>query len=305
MSAQSVGSKLQSLPKFWLYLILFATCTLPLFMGATVPNEPSDDSIAFYANVMKMPEGSVVLLASDWTGSTRGESSGQFDSIVRILMRHKIKFALFSTADPQAPRVAQDSIARLTAEHEKAGGEKFERWKDWVNVGFFPNSESAMNGIANDLKSLFSSRKDISTSGSPTNVMQSPVLAGKSKIQDFAMLILTTASKTSDITVERCYGKIPLAFAVTGVMGPETKVYYTSAQIVGLANGLKGAYDLETLMEKGTNYKGEQIEGFPGKPNTGKGYKYYPTLHFAAALLIIMIILGNVGMLLSKKRGSK
>ncbi len=305
MSNRALGAKLQALPKVWIYIILLITCSLPLFATIKVPNEPSESSIDLYTSLMKLPEGSTILLSSDWTGSTRGESSGHFDCIVRILMRRKIKFCLYSTADPQAPQVAQDSIARLTAEHAKEGGEAYSRWKDWVNVGFFPNAESAINGISNDLKGSFASRKDIPPGGQPTSVFESPVMQGRAKVQDFAMLVVITASKTSNFTVARCFGKLPLAFAVTGVMGPETNVYYSSKQLVGFANGLKGAYDLETMMENGVEVKGENFPPFKGKTNAGKGFKYYPTLHFALFLLIIMVILGNVGMFLSKKGGAK
>ena len=87
---------------------------------------------------------------------------------------------------------------------------------------------------------------------------------------------------------------------------------------MGLSKGLKGVFELEQMMEKGLNYpdyntaaiKSEEhrdtpIQGFPGKQNEGKGTKYYPTLHFALALLIIAVIIGNVGMAMSRRQAVK
>ena len=79
---------------------------------------------------------------------------------------------------------------------------------------------------------------------------------------------------------------------VTGVMGPESAVYYASGQVKGLVAGLTGVYDIETLMEK--DYK--------GMTNLDNGAKYYPTLHVALLLLIIAVIVGNLGMLLSRRK---
>jgi hypothetical protein len=47
----------------------------------------------------------------------------------------------------------------------------------------------------------------------------------------------------------------------------------------------------------------DKIEGFPGKNNLGNGSKYYPTLHFALLLMIVLIVIGNVEMLRSRKKG--
>ena len=89
---------------------------------------------------------------------------------------------------------------------------------------------------------------------------------------------------------------------VTGVMGPETQVYYSSGQLLGLSKGLKGVYDLETMMESGVRIKDKDYPPFTGKTNLGRGSIYYPTLHFALALLILAVVVGNVGMAMAKRR---
>lgn len=309
---KGLGDKLQSFPRWGLYLVLILATAIPLFKPVDVPNKPTEEAVDFYANLMSLPEGSKVLVASDWTGSTRGESGGSFDAMMKILMRKNCKIALYSTGDPQAPQVAKDAIGRLNAERKLKGERVYKNFEDWVHLGYFANSEGTTGGIGNNLRVIFSGVKVYPEGQGATPVLNSPVFEGVNSIADFKMLILVTASKTADIIVERLYGKIPLAFQVTGVMVPETRNYYTSKQIVGMIGGLKGVYDLEQLMEYGINSpdkatariksnRYETIPGWPGQANKGKGTRYYPTLHVAIVLLILTVIIGNIGMLMSRR----
>ena len=290
---RSIGEKLQSLPKPVLYTILILVTSIPQFFPVPLPNKPSQSSVDLFNMVTTVPEDKPILLGSDWTNSTRGESGGLFKSLIRILMRRNIKFAVYGTADPQAPQVAKDTI-RMVNEERKANGEKpYELWTDWVSVGYFANAEGTANSINNDVRAAFADKKAADPSGVMKAVMTSPVLANVKSVSDFSALVLITASNTSNVTIERVT-KTPLAMMVTGVMGPETQVDYESKQVKGLAIGLKGCYDLETLM----------AAKWPDKKyvNMDNGAKYYPTLHLALLLLIAAVVAGNVGMFMTRKR---
>lgn len=315
MKNSSLGSKLEMIPKSVIYLILILATSLPLFFDIPIPNAPQASSMDFYSQLMSVPEGNTILLGSDWTGSTRGESKAEFVAILRILMRRNVKFALYSAADPQAPEVARSAIDELNLERIKAGDKPYARWTDWVMLGYFPDANNALKSFGANFKEAVKGKKDTAPSGEKLPVFQSPIMKGISKLADFPLFVVITASNTSKITVERCYGRAPLAFAVTGVMTPETEVYYNTKQLVGFCGGLAGAYDLENLMEKGINFpdkatalvksdKYDTIPGFPGMLNKGGATRYSPPLHFAVALMILLIVLGNVGMFLNK-RGAK
>jgi hypothetical protein len=309
-----IGQMLQSLPKPILYLILILATSVPLFFKIAVPNEPVEASTDFYAQLMKLPKGSRVLIASDWTNSTRGESMGEFEALMKILMRRGIKFAVYSTGDPQAPQVARDTIRRMVAEVSSDGYPAYKPFEDYVILGYFPNSEGTTNAINNNVRVVFAGKKDSPAGSGPRDVFQSPVLRDVQQVSDFNFLIVVTGSQTNTVTVERVK-KTPLMFMVTGVMVPESQVFYASGQIKGLVGGTKGVYDLETLMEKGVApqsatgdnlYKSAKypdgVEGFPGKKNAGKGTAYNLALHFAIGLLILAVVVGNVGMFLARRR---
>jgi hypothetical protein len=290
---RSLGEKLQSLPKPVLYTILILVTSIPQFFPVPLPNKSSQSSVDVFNLLTTIPEDQPVLIGSDWTNSTRGESGGLFKSMVRILMRRNIKFAIYTTADPQAPQVAKDVIRLLNEERKAKGQKPYELWNDWVSVGYFANPEGTANSINNNVRAAFADKKSPDSSGAMKPVMDSPVLANVKQVSDFSLLALVTASNTSNVTIERVT-KTPLIMGVTGVMGPETQVYYESGQLKGLAVGLKGCYDLETMMAK----------RWPGKEfvNMDNGAKYYPTLHLALLLLILAVVAGNVGMFMTRKR---
>jgi len=300
---KSAGALLQSVPKNVLFGILFLFATFPLFLNIALPNKPLEESTAFYANLMKLPPNSKVLIASDWTNSTRGESGGEMEALLRILIRKQIKFGLYSTADPQAPQVARDVIARIAKEVADDGGPVYKPFTDYVVLGYFPNSEGTNLAVNNNVLTAFAGKKDLPEGGQQTDVMQSPVFTGVKSLADFKYFILVTASSTDKIIIERIK-KTPMMFMVTGVMVPENVTYYASGQLKGLIGGVKGVYDLETLMEKGEPES--QVASLPGtdklkKNKMLKGTAYYPTLTICLFLLILFIFAGNIGMFLSRK----
>jgi hypothetical protein len=291
---KTLADKLQSLPKPVLYLVLIVVTVIPQFIPVPLPNKPSAASLDLFNLLMTIPEDKPVLIESDWTNSTRGESGGEFKAIVRILMRRNIKFAVYAVGDPQAPQVAKDRIRELNEQAKASKQKVYEHWNDWVSIGYFANPEGTLNSINNNVRTQFADKKGPDAAGAMKSVNESPVLKNVKSVADFSCLLIITASNTSNVAIERIT-KTPLAMAVTGVMGPETQVYYDSKQLKGLAIGLKGCYDLETLMA-------EKWAG-PEYVNMDNGAKYYPTLHLALLLLIAAVVTGNIGMIMSRKKG--
>lgn len=313
---KSLGEKMQSVSRHTLFTLLIVLTSIPLFFsGLKVPNKPEDPSIDLYAALMNVPKGSTVLFCSDWTNSTRGENGGAFEGIFRILMRRGIKAAVYCFSDAQAPQVARNTLIRLSKEEKEANNIDYQPWRDYVVLGFFPNGEGTAVSMATNLRNAFSGRTDVPPGGTPTDVFQSPVLQNIQKLEDVPLVMILTSTKSSQIQLQRFGKKAPIAMSVTGVMGPETQVYYQSGQIIGLGKGLKGVYDLETCMEHGVNYKEDPetvvsekvkdtFEPFKGMKNLDRASKYYPTLHVALILLIVAVVVGNIGMVLSKRKGA-
>lgn len=315
--AKKAGSL--NIPREALFAALFVVCSILVFVPIELPNRVSDNSASLYKVLRELDKTKPVILQSDWTKSTRGESGAQFDALVRVLIRDRVKIALMSGADPQAPEVARTQISRIANETEAISGQPYRQWEDWVFIGYFPGIEASLQSFSSNLRNALSANKDTDTGGTKRSVMESPVFDGVNNIEDLSAYIIVTASKTSRIAIERLSGKVTMLALVTGVMGPETYNYYQSDQLQGLAIGLKGAYDLESMLAYGLNVPGgdgaikvsnakvnDQIPGYTDvmwdKKNLANGQRYIVPLHGAIFLLITAIVLGNVETIRQRRR---
>ncbi len=313
---QELGDKLQNIPRPLIYLLLILAATIPQFFTVKLPDIPSDEAIDLYSTLMSVPDGSTVMISSDWDNGTRAENRAEFDAVVRILMRKHVKFVVFSVASAPAVQVAKDEIAVLNDEQRANGQPTYDEWKDWVDGGFFPSAEATAVSFASNVKATFQGHLDKTPTGQSADITTSPVLQNIATLHDVPLFVDITGSNTSSVYIERISSKVKLAFLVTGVMVPELVPYTASGQVKGLAKGLRGDFDLETLMDTGVNFKGPdgkvafsspripgEIPPSPGK-NAGQGTTYSFALHMTLLLLILAIVVGNVGMFLSKRRQS-
>lgn len=322
----NIGEKLQSLPRQVLYLLLIIVASASILISykfsIVIPSKPDDTVKDFFAGVMQLKPGDVVFVESDVTSSTRGESFGQLEALMRIIIRKGAKFAVYTLADAQAPPVAEKIINRIIAEEKGPDGRTYERWNDWISMGYFPSAEGTAKSFMTNLRGILESVKDLKPGSGATPVLQSPVLQNIKSLNDLALYINVTGSKTLDILVERLkfqpskFGdaQLPTRMAgmCTGVMGPEAKNFYKGKQIFGLVIGLNGVVELETLMDKGLNVEGGfkdadgiVVEPFRGMKNFHRGMAYYLALHTTMGLMLLAIIVGNVGMFLARKGGAK
>ena len=313
---KSFWEKAQAIDRRVLYAVLIVCTVISLFFETEIPVNPDNESKDLYVSLMTIDPDKTVLIESDWTNSTRGESAGHFEALMRILMNRNIKFVLYSIADPQAPQVARDALLRIQEEREAQGLKVYEPWVDYLDLGYFPNAEGHLQAVGNNIRTAWGGRKERDESGVERDVFTSPVLSGVNVVGDASLLIVCSASATIDIAVERLYGKVPLGFMVTGVMGPNALPYYQAQQIVGMGVGLKGVYDVEYMMTYGVNYVPEgatkakvqyKQESVTIPPVTqgktfDRGARYFLPLHVALTLMILAIILGNVAMFASRKK---
>lgn len=312
--------KLLNINRYAMYLLLCVVVSVPFFLPASctvIPTLTTANTQDLYIAMMDIPEGSTVLLESDWTVSTRGESAGQLEAFLKIARYRNLKFVLFSGADPQAPQVALNTVNRLNKQFKDAGLPEFKPWEDYLAVGLFPDPAAFWQTVPTNIRRSFSGKTAYDpAAGQQRSVYESPVLKNVKTHKDLGMAVIITASASLDTFVQRMSGKgTKLAPMVTGVMAPEAMVYYSSGQVVGLSGGLRGVVELETMMARGVNYSPDGKEPFvkaaqfngkiPPLPANLKpldrGMSYFASLHAALILMILCVILGNVGLIMSKK----
>ncbi len=298
--------RIQKVDRRVLYLILILTATVPLFFNKALPNVPDDSSESLYLSLARLQEGDTVIIQTDWTNATRGENGSHFEALIRALIAKKVKFALVSAYSPLAPAVARDVIGRINGDLVAEDKQPYRQWDDWVDLGFFPNMDAAAIGMRSDLRQIIQERKETDPQGQQRSVLQSPVFQNIKALGDIKLYMVVTGTNSINSIVARLSGAVPIGGMVTGVMGPELLVYYDAGQLVGLANGLKGVYDLEQMMSEPYTYvskAGVREEFEPILPGfSGRGTRYYLTLTLTLILLVGTVVIGNLAMVFSGRK---
>ncbi len=278
-----VWQALLTLDRRILYLVLMILVGWQVVSPLQAENVVSTKTDSLFDYIDSMNEGDVVLVQSDWTNSTRGESRSQFQALMRHLMRKKVKI-IVTSIDGQAIEVARVNIEEVAKEH---GNNDYEQGRDYVIAGFFPDAPNYVFGVVNDIRKEFA----------PRGVVNTPVMANISDLSDCRAVILVTASASINIWYQRMRNKTKLGLFCTAVMSAENIPYYASGQLFGLAIGAKGAFDYETLLQD--KYKEDQK-----MINLAAGQRYMGPLAFALMLLIVAVIFGNIAMVMVRKAGN-
>jgi hypothetical protein len=142
---------------------------------------------------------------------------------------------------------------------------------DYVNLGFFPGTETAMAAFANDVRGT--TAEDVR--GNPTS--QLAILEGVDDMSDVDLVVVVSEQIPNGIGQFRDpYGVKFIGFPNT--MGvPSTMPYYTAGSIDAILNGLSGGTEYEILINK---------------PGRGAATLDAQTLNHL--LILALIVIGNI-----------
>lgn len=295
--------KLQNLDRRILYMFLIVGVTIGFYVKATIPTNTDPSSNSFYEFIMTTDPEKPVLVQSDWTNNTRGESMGHCMNLLRILMGRNIKFVIYSAADPIAPEVYRTTIRLVNEERIARGLDPYVSGVDYIDLGYFANAEATNMSMSTNIRGAFD--RSVRVPGQGTmSIWKTDMLKDIQNVSEFGGMVVITASASIDIALQRLASDIGIGALVTGVTAPTVLPYYQSGQCKGVGAGLKGVYDVEYLMEHGLNgkYKFKEAVNDPEAITFARGASYYLSLHIALTILILAVILGNVAMLISKRK---
>lgn len=317
--AHNWGQRLQSLKRSSLYITLCAVVSLAVIvshaMSIRVPTVIDPCTAEAYTLLRNVPEGSTVIIDTGYTNASRGESGCQMEAVLRMLMREKVKFVVYTWVEPQCAIIVQQAIDEINSERRLAHEPEYREWTDYLNLGYFPDGATMLQTVAANLReSLWKAKLAKDLSGRQRPVFESPVLHGIQKVSDLKLYVVLSPTNLMPTVVARVGPMLPVISMPIGVMFPEQFNYYKSGQLKGLVNGLVGAIQLETLMEEGIDSQGVPgghapgkpiAAGFPGQANYARGASYYFAFCCAIGLLLLAIAVGNVGMFLEQRRAGR
>lgn len=269
---------LQTVDRRVIYVLLMLSVTAPFFLDIPLPLRVSPATQAFYDAVEKLEPGDFVLLAVDWEAGTRGENGPQAEAAITHLMRKKCRFAMLSFA-PQSPKLTQAIVERLAKEYDFVEG------RDWINWGYKVDAKNYLKGFVRDIPGV------VKTNGRAEPLDKFPVvMKGIKTAADIKLLVSITPSAVYQTYIQFVAGplKVPMVVAPTSVMVPEVFNYLDSKQIAGMMPGLPGAGEYEGKLGTKT-----------------KVSRFANSASFAHILIIFFIIMGNVAMVMERKRNAR
>ncbi|MHB0913368.1 MAG: hypothetical protein ACYC2Y_07975 [Armatimonadota bacterium] len=269
----NIFERFQHIDRRVMYLFLALVIAAPLIWDLNLPIADNPAVTSAYRTVEEMPADKLAVISIWWAAGTKAENEPQTEVIMRHLFRNNRKFAILSW-DIQGSQLAPEIATRLAKEMGKEYG------KDWVDLGFRPPSsvQVVIQGMTRDLpKALTSDRY-----GTP--LAKIPMMRGIRNKDDVGLVAEITPSATLGLWIAFFKGP-PIVYAPTAVMAPEAYNFLDAEQISGMLPGMQGAAVYEQLL----NAKGFATKG------TG-------ALSASHVLIILLIIIGNIGYLSSRRR---
>ena len=272
--------RLQDIDRRVLYLLLAVAVSFPFLFPAPVPDPailPQTQS--FFRTVEAVSADPVrrdklVILSCNFSSSTSAESLTQTETVMRHLMKNKLKFAIFSFNDPQGRELGQLIANRLQDEYGYQYG------RDYVNWGFRPPA-AAVNTVKAMVRNI---PEAIGTDANGTRLVEIPVMRNIRGANDLAAIIEITGSNSLPVWLQYLQRTgagaepIPTLYCPTAVMAPEAFPLLKSGQLQGMLTGLKGAIEYEALLN---------VRGFATRASASLSYSHF--------LILALIVLGNLG----------
>jgi len=260
------------------YLLLAVVVFVPLkwtIFSLPLPITPEVQSA--YDTIQNMPKGKIAWISVVWGPGTQAENRTQMEVLVRHLFMKGVPFILMPW-DQQGTKVAEKQVEDLAKElHKKEG-------VDWISIGYRPGY--LMNIIKG---SIINMNKTLGTDRHGTPLYEIPMTKGKT-ISNVGLLIETTPSGTLNDWISYLGQplQVPIIYCPTAVMVPDGYNYVDTKQVAGMLPGLTGAAQYDELLH-----------------HTGFAQRGADALSMAHALVIALIIVGNVGYVLTRRqRGS-
>lgn len=269
-------AKLQRIDRRIIYLMVLVALAVPLLVPMELPVFISPEAKGVYEAVKAIPDGKIAMVAPNWQAATEGENGPQTRATIRMLFEEDKPFAICAL-DPIGPDLAQG----IAEEEAKELGKVYGR--DWVNWGYTAGAAvTTLTGLAKDIRGFIKT----DTEGTPLEDV--PVMEGVHDIRDIALIAEFTGSGTLDAYLQRIQGVYgtPMVQGCTAVVSPEQYPYLQSGQLKGLLSGIRGAAELETLID----FEGE-------------GRTFMTSQSLAHLLIMALIIVGNIGLYAASRRG--
>jgi hypothetical protein len=269
--------RLASVDRRILYLLLSLSVALPLILKPRTKVRVSEPVRQAYETVDKLPAGSVMMITIDYDPSSAPEVQPMLIGLLHHAFRNNLKVIITGQLPLGLP-LAGIALTQVAPLHGKVYG------KDYVNLGYRPGYTALIVGIGKEIRDYFNT----DYKGVPIDSFE--FMRSVHTYRDIGLLVVLAHGATADAWVQFAGGRynVPIIVGCTGVNAPGMYAYLRAHQIRGIVGGLQGASEYEALVEK------------PGSATLGM-----PAQSAAHGLIILLLAIGNVGYIVSRRKTKK
>lgn len=260
-----------------IYIILAVLIIVSLFLPVSKEMEISHPTNSFYEAVNSLPEGSRVLLGTDFDASSRAEMVPQLKIIIRHLFKRNLKIIALSMWD-QGPMFADRILREIGDELGKEYG------LDYVNLGYAAGVHSMVRLLKDDIRAVY--KKDFAGN----DVEDMVILDGLTGVGEMPILVeisdTPVGARTYIEQIQSFNKEFRIICGLTATAVPPITPYIQSEQIEGYIIGLKGASEYEYLLDE-----------------VGLGRRAMNAQSIGQLTILLLIVVGNIFDLFRRRRG--
>ena len=247
-------------------LVIVVVFALVNPMGLSVPI--TEGARRAYESINSLPAGSKVIFAVSTNPGSAAEHAAMGPAILKHLVKDNIKIAFIPTGSQ-----ATAYVVDYANQAKKLG---YKEGTDFVNLPFRAGDEKFVASLGTGFKSVYK------------ELQSSPLWDSIVDMKSFSMWIDISGGGSQMWAVAHIGDpfKIPVVSGVNSNMIMNLEQYLKSGQLSGLLGGLAGGAQYEVL-------SGAPASGVASMDAQGFGYLW----------IILLLILGNIGYLTSKKAG--
>lgn len=270
--------RLQDIDRRIVFLFVAVCVILPFIFPLRLPVAVGPSTRGLYEAMEALPEGSIVMLAGDYSPDGMPELQPMTLALYRHCFGRNLR-VISVCLWPEGPPLVEAAHQQVAQEYGKEYG------IDYVNLGYTTGGPNAMVEMGTSIPGLFP--RDFYLAP----VEELPLMSGIANFADIDFLLSISAGTPGTREwvqqVQSRFG-VRMGAGVTAVSAPNFYPYMESGQLVGLLGGMAGAAEYETLIEQ---------------PDTAtRGMDAQSAVHL---LIIVFVILGNISYLLSRRRGEE
>lgn len=280
----SFADKILNVDRRFIYLFVMLAAIIPFIFKINLEVKITPEVQSVYDFIENLKPGSVVLLAADYDPQTQAENKPQAEALLRHMFKKNLKVVIMTLSQDGAP-MAEMLSKSIAAEYDKKRGE------DYVYLGYKPYFGIIILSIGQDFRISYPA------DFYDTPLDDIPMMKTIRNYDDVAAVIEVGGSNVTHawLTNARERYKVPLAFAVTAVSGPQYYATLQSGQIFGLIGGLKGAAEYEMLL----------LDEYQRLNVTARAIQGMNVQNIVHILIILLTIVGNLAFFMKKRQGEQ